>query len=220
MARVGGIRVKGKRRDVAVASGKAPRRVGDGYLYSTYRFFTSASPAVAQAVNASGEGFAFFSTQIGGQGQGFGSSTLLSPLETNLKNAGKVPGEQAFRMDAIGFGGCGDLDVRVTKTIERFGYLKFLTPAFDWLMGPAELWPLGLNPGGFGNIGAGNAQEAGPGPAQAMRKMAVPIILPPNATFSVNYLNPAQFTIAAAIQTPSQNIDCRVAMWGRWITET
>ena len=219
MAKVGGIRVKGKRRDVAVASGKAPRRVGDGYLYSTYRFLTSANPAVATNVNAPGEGNSFFATQIGGTGQGFGN-TQLSPLETNSKNAGKVPGEQAFRMESIGFGGAGDLDVRLTKTVERFGYLKFLTPAFDWLMGPAELFPLGLNPGGFGNVGAGNAQEAGPGPAQAMRKMNVPIILPPNATFSVNYYTPATFVLAAVYQVASQAVDFRVGMWGRWITET
>jgi len=218
MASVGRIKVKARRRDVAVASGKAPRRVGDGYLYSTYRFATSANPAVAANINASGEGFQFFSTQIGAVGQGFAGN--LSPLETNLKKAGSVPGEQAFRMESIGFGGCGDLDVRLTKTVERFGYLKFNTPAFDWLMGPAELWPLGLNPGGFGNIGAGNAMEAGPGPAQAMRKMAVPIILPPNATFNVAYINSAQFTLAAVYQVASQNIDFRVAMWGRWITET
>jgi len=218
MASVGRIKVKGKRRDVAVSSGRAPRRVGDGYLYSTYRFFTSANPAVATAVNASGEGFAFFSTQIGAVGQGFAGN--LSPLETNLKNAGKVPGEQAFRMESIGFGGTGDLDVRLTKTAERFGYLKFNTPAFDWLMGPAELWPLGVNPGGFGSVGAGNPQEAGPGPAQAMRKMQVPIILAPNATFSVNYLNPASFTLAAVYQVALQAVDFRVAMWGRWVTET
>ena len=219
MAKVGSIRVKGRRgRDVAVASSKAPRRVGDGYLYSTYRFGTSAATPAAISINASGEGFAFFSTQIGAVGQGFSGN--LSPLDTNLKNAGKVPGEQAFRMDAIGFGGAGDLDVRLTKTAERFGYLKFLTPAFDWLMGPAELWPLGINPGGFGSIGAGNAQEPGPGPAQAMRKMNVPIILPPNATFSVNYLTPTAYNLAAVYQNASQAIDFRVAMWGRWITET
>lgn len=217
--RVGSIRVKTRRgRDTAVSSANAPRRVGDGYLYSTYLYGTSAAAPAAISINASGEGFAFFSTQIGAVGQGFAAN--MSPLETNLKNAGKVPGEQAFRMDAIGFGGRGDLDVRLTKTVEAFGYLKFLTPAFDWTMGPAELWPLGLNPGGFGALGGGNPQEPGPGPVQAMRKMSVPIILPPNATFSVNYLTPAAFNIAAIYQQPSQAIQFRIAMWGRWVTET
>ncbi len=219
MANVGRIKVKTRKgSDVAVSSGRAPRRVGDGYLYSTYRFATSAAPPVAVNINANGEGFMFFSTAVGAVGQGFAGN--LSPLETNLKNAGKVPGEQAFRMESIGFGGTGDLDVRLTKTAERFGYLKFNTPAFDWLMGPAEFYPLGLNPGGFGSVGAGNPMEAGPGPAQAMRKMSVPIILPPNATFNVAYLTPAQFTFAAVYQVASQAIDFRVAMWGRWVTET
>lgn len=218
--RVGAIQVgkKVKRRDVAVASANAPRRVGDGYLYSTYRFGTSAATPANITLNASGEGFQFFATQIGAVGQGFASN--ITPLETNLKNAGKVPGEQAYRMEAIGFGGCGDLDVRLTKTVERFGYLKFTTPAYDWLMGPAEMFPLGLNAGGFGNIGGGNPQEAGPGPVQAMRKMSVPIILPPNATFGVTYQNPSSVTLAALYQQPSQNIDFRVAMWGRWVVET
>jgi hypothetical protein len=222
MAKVGTIQVgksKKGRRDVAVASANAPRRVGDGYLYSTYRFATSAATPAAITLNASGEGFQFFATQIGGTGQGFGSTTL-TPLETNLKNAGKVPGEQAYRMEAIGFGGAGDLDVRLTKTVERFGYLKFTTPAYDWLMGPAEMYPLGLNPGGFGSIGGGNAQEPGPGPVQAMRKLNVPIILPPNATFGVTYQNPAAVTLATVYQQPSQNLDFRVAMWGRWVVET
>lgn len=221
--RVGTIQVgrsAGKgRRDTVVASANSPRRVGDGYLYSTYRFGTSAATPAALTVNASGEGFTFFSAQIGATGQGFGT-TPLTPLETNLKNAGKVPGEQAYRMEAIGFGGCGDLDVRLTKTVERFGYLKFTTPAYDWLMGPAELFPLGLTPGGFGSAGGGNAQEAGPGIAQAMRKMSVPIILPPNATFGVTFQTPVQITLASLYQQPSQNIDFRAAMWGRWVVET
>lgn len=220
--RVGTIQVgkaSGRRRDTVVASANAPRRVGDGYLYSTYRFSTSAAVPVAITLNANGEGFQFFAVQIGGQGQGFGTA-ILSPLETNLKNAGKVPGEQAYRMEAIGFGGCGDLDVRLTKAVERFGYLKFVTPSYDWLMGPAEFFPLGLNPGGFGSVGGANPQEPGPGPAQAMRKLSVPIILPPNATFGVTYQNPAAVTLAAIYQQASQNIDFRVAMWGRWVVET
>lgn len=220
MAKVGSIQVRGKKkpRNVAVASANAPRRVGDGYLYSTYRFGTSAATPAAININANGEGFQFFSTAIGAVGQGF--ATNLTPLETNLQNAGKVPGEQAFRMESIGFGGAGDLDVRLTKTVERFGYLKFKTPAYDWTMGRAEFFPLGMNAGGFGTPGGGNAQEAGPGPAQAMRKMSVPIILPPNATFGVTYQTPAQFTLATLYQQASQNIDFTVAMWGRWVVET
>jgi len=215
--KVGGIQVNAKRRDVVVQSGRGPRRVGDGYLYSTYRFATSASPPVPVVISANAEGLTFFATQQGGTGQGFAAPLTL--LETNIKNAGKIPGEQAYRMESIGFGGTGDLSVTLTKTVERFGYLKFNTPQFDWVMGPAEMWPLGLNPGGVGGGAGVTAQEAGPGPAQAMRKMSVPIILPPDATFNVSYVVPVAFTLATVYQQAGQNVDFRVAMWGRWITE-
>lgn len=217
--KVGNIQVKSKRRDVVVQSGRAPRRVGDGYLYSTYRFSTSASPPAAVAIAANAEGLKFFSTQIGATGQGFGTAQL-NYLQTNIQQAGTIPGEQAYRLDSIGFGGVGTLDVRLTKQVEALGYLKFNTPAFDWYMGPAELWPLGLNPGGFGGGGGGTPQEAGPGPAQAMRKLSVPIILPPNATFSVSYVVPLAYSIPASVQQAAQDIDFRIAMFGRWVTET
>ena len=72
-------------------------RFGEITLYSTHAFGSTAAAgqSLANSTNRT------FVTQLGGQGQGFGSA--LTQSETNLKEAGRIPSGQAY--DVFGVAG-------------------------------------------------------------------------------------------------------------------
>lgn len=216
--RSGRVRQQGRQQVTSERSGIL--RAGDGYLYSTFRLFTSAAVPVDVVVAATADnGNLMFATQRGATGQGFGAAIALTALETNMDNAGKMPSELGYKINQMGFHTCGDVDVRAAMLIARFSTLRLVMPEYVYEFGPAELWPTGNGMQGFGAVGGGNGSVGAPLPQATMRRFKKPLLLPADKTFSIGQIVVRAFTIPAAFQSASQPVDIRVALWGDWISK-
>ena len=173
-------------------------RFGEITLYSTHAFGSTAAAgqSLANSTNRT------FVTQLGGQGQGFGSA--LTQSETNLKEAGRIPSGQAY--DVFGVAGqvfhwdpvADDFNEPLTDasmassglaTVVNNGVL-----AWDFTQTKVFICPLMLAGAGGGIFGAvadsaGNqigSLNNGNGGIFMYRKN--PVALPGSSTFAVEIL--------------------------------
>lgn len=169
-------------------------RFGEITLYSTFGFV--ASTALANTSNP------VFSTQIGGQGQGWPAGVPLTIAETNLKEAGRVPSGQAY--DVYGVAGqVIGADATLTNTDEPFNdavatvqtlvnVINNSVLRWDFTQTIVDICPLSLAGAGGGAYGAiaqnaaganSGAMNNGNGGIWMYRKH--PVALPGNTTFRV-----------------------------------
>jgi hypothetical protein len=166
-----------------------------------------------------------FAVAQGGEGQGFPAGVPLRISETNLKNAGRIPDEQSFRMRTLGFafyahmGGVLADQTSATAVVSdnaqaallKTGGWEFDSPQWKYTFGPSDFWPAGY---GIEESGiAGNGQRT----TTARVKLRRPVILRAGQTFSVLWKIERTTRIAAADQVANQRIAVMCTLYGDWL---
>lgn len=209
---------------------RAPVRAGEGYLYSAAQVLLSAAAPANIDVGAGGTGVAgsetrLFSVAQGGEGQNFNAGIPLRNSETNLKNAGRIPDEQSFRMRSVGFffyahmGGVLADQTSATAVVTdnaqaallKTGAWEFDSPQWKYTWGPSDFWPAGI---GIEESGiAGNGQRT----VTARIKLRRAVILRAGQTFAMIWRIERTTRIALADQVANQRIAVMSFLYGDWL---
>jgi hypothetical protein len=197
---------------------KAIRRVGEQAFWSTQAY--AAAAAVANTTQR------LFTTPLNQAGQGF---AVMSLAETNLLEAGRVPSQFAFTVDAVA---CQiymqDSSVVFYEDVANLvndGVLSWIFTQTNFEIAPCAL--IGAGGGVFGATSdTGGVDGAGPaGSREALNNgngnlwvyRRYPVLLPSNTTFSIGLtwgINANPFTGGSNVVLSPTNV--RVSLVGRF----